>query len=128
MTLPAMSKHPNGLTSPATLPDAIGPGERRATLAFAASNVLPHGYSRPSVPRAAFSHSSSVGRRQPAPFHFANSVTSASATPRTGMPPWPAGGLGPPQDFGGARSLPAALEAARNAAHSSPLTSRTWIQ
>ena len=35
---------------------------------FAGSHSLPHGYSRPSVPRAAFSHWASVGNAAPIAF------------------------------------------------------------
>src|SRR3569832_259956 len=40
--------------------------QRCGVLALSGSNSLPHGNMRPSVPRAAFSHSSSVGSRLPA--------------------------------------------------------------
>ena len=45
----------------------IGGGEKLELLwHLFGSQSLPHGYSRPSVPRAPFSHSSSVGKRSPA--------------------------------------------------------------
>src|ERR1700690_104419 len=63
-TLPDILSAPQGL---APLGKAeTGRGSPLPTLARAASGSLPQGYSRPSVPRAAFSHSRPVGRRLPA--------------------------------------------------------------
>ncbi len=42
-----------------------GTGSLRAVLAAAGSHVLPHGYMRAAVPRAAASHWSSVGKPPP---------------------------------------------------------------
>jgi len=54
------------LGRPGFLP-AQGPSfSKLPQLARPQSSSLPQGYSRPSVPRAAFSHSSSLGRRPPA--------------------------------------------------------------
>src|ERR1044072_3597031 len=70
--LPDKSKMPNGLSPFASAPTgatrAVETGvwygwAKRARSAVGGS--LPHGYFRSSVPRAAFSHSASVGRRFP---------------------------------------------------------------
>src|ERR1700716_4386841 len=72
-TLPAISQTPYGLRSTFQTPTSVQPGPDGNTpskLAAFAIMLVPQGYRRPSVPRPAFSHSSSVGRRRP--FHLAN--------------------------------------------------------
>src|ERR1039457_4798486 len=59
------------------------------TLASLESGLSPQGNFGPEAPRAAFSHSNSVGRRLPA--HFANFVASSNVTFTTGLPGDPSG-------------------------------------
>src|SRR5207302_6742770 len=61
---------------------------RSQKLALVPSNSLPHGYRRPSVLRAAFSHSASVGRRLPAQVQYA--LASCQLTCTTGCASSPA--------------------------------------
>jgi hypothetical protein len=49
-----------------------------ATLPAVSKPALPHGYFRPSVLRAAFSHSASVGSRFPAQPQYATSCSQAT--------------------------------------------------
>src|SRR2546428_7346169 len=98
-TLPSMLTAPYGL-APAgllltcmtlLLPILAGAG---------ASGLSPHGYMRPSLPRAAFSHSCEVGRRLPA--HLANSCASRKLTSTigsSGRPPTAPAGMGRPVSF-----------------------------
>src|SRR2546427_5505549 len=70
-TLPSMLTAPYGLAPAGLLLTCMTPF-LLATLAGAGgSGSSPHRYTRPSGPRAAFSHSCEVGRRLPA--HLANS-------------------------------------------------------
>src|SRR6266849_242678 len=81
-TLPSMLTAPHGLApagllwtsmTPLLLPTLTGAGVNESS---------PHGYMRPSVPRAAFSHSCEVGSRLPA--HLANSWASRKLTSTIG--------------------------------------------
>src|ERR1039457_472761 len=64
-----------------------------ATLARLESGLSPHGNLRPLVPRAAFSHSFSLGKRLPA--HLAKFVASSKVTLTTGSSGSPTGALQP---------------------------------
>src|SRR5215207_8197130 len=64
-TLPAMSRQPAGLAPPGYAPTGVVPATPLSrVLASAASHARPHGKARPSLPRAARSHSASDGRRK----------------------------------------------------------------
>src|SRR5687767_2632974 len=88
-TFPIKSLTPSGVLPRGKLPAIAGP-RRFAPAVFAAfgSHVFPHGYARPSLPRAAASHSSSLGSRPP-PGCFQSQYPAASDhwTPVTGRLP-----------------------------------------
>src|SRR3954470_15447406 len=79
-----MSSAPDGLLPASCEPTGSGvpvlPSLPR--LPFEGSHVSPHGYLRPSVPRAASSHSDSVGSRLPD--HLAYATASSHVTKTTG--------------------------------------------
>src|SRR5258708_23747427 len=82
-TLPAISCAPYGLFPCGKRPTSTG--ARRPAyrpLKFAGASWLPQGQVRPSVPRAAFSHSNSVGSLFPA--QLQNASASGQPTPTTG--------------------------------------------
>src|SRR5215218_10339860 len=71
--LPAMSMAPYGLAPLGYFPTGSGPVSELPMLMTPYSGPgfsLPHGYQRPSVPRAAFSHIASVGSCLPAQFAY----------------------------------------------------------
>ena len=100
MTLPAMSKAPYGeallcVCSVAALAAVVEAGGRPGVELLRADEIrirrsiaLPHGYRRWSVPRAAFSHSASVGSRYFFPVFALSQLQYAVAesqfTPSTG--------------------------------------------
>src|ERR1035438_3489911 len=68
-TLPVISITPNGLAPAGCASTSAGPGRSRPLYGVGtapSSHELPHGYSRPSVPSAAYCHSHSCGSRLPA--------------------------------------------------------------
>src|SRR5437016_418112 len=78
-----MSWAPYGLTPPGYEPTgAVLPTLLSKLFARLESHCSPLGYSRPSTPRAAFSHSASVGNRWPA--HWQYALASCQVTPTTG--------------------------------------------
>jgi hypothetical protein len=85
-----MSSAPYGLAPAVRPPAASGAPAHLPKFACAqVGAVFPHGYSRPSVPRAAFSRSASVGRRLPAHEQKAAAfvqVTSCTGTSSVGSP------------------------------------------
>src|SRR5436309_2831885 len=65
-TLPAMSCRPYGPPASGNIPTGVVSPTNMLWLQLSGvGGVSPHTYMRPSVPRAAFSHSASVGRRVP---------------------------------------------------------------
>src|SRR5262245_8345670 len=82
-TLPALSKQPDGDTPSGNCPTATGPVlPDSRLLQRPGSKRGPQGYRRPSEPRAATSHSSSVGKRLPD--HVAKALAATQLTPATG--------------------------------------------
>src|SRR5581483_4358461 len=89
-TLPAMSQTPSGLTPAGKWETGlVPPSPASAVFARPVSNLSPQGKTRAlSLPRAAYSHSASVGSRKPGPSHSHNHAQKAAAsyhdTPTTG--------------------------------------------
>src|SRR5271157_286647 len=81
-TLPVMLRAWKGLSPTEKVVTGNSPACLSATFAWPGSASFPHGNVRPSVPRAAFSHSGAVGRRLPA--HLANSCASTKVIPTIG--------------------------------------------
>src|SRR5687767_13136591 len=101
-----MSITPNGLLPCGNEPTSVNvPGLESPAFAASERQSFPHGYRQPDVPRAANSHSSSVGNRFLA--HCAYAVASYQSTPVTGFLAEPRGKL-PLTQFGGGL-WPAAL-------------------
>src|SRR5438093_9564278 len=92
MTLPARSRTPYGPTQSGYAAAGVGAwGPPSLVLQRQGSNVLPQGYCRASPPRAARSHSASVGSRPPAQAQKARASSQvtleagkASGVPHTG--------------------------------------------
>src|SRR5437660_9917479 len=99
-TLPSMLTAPYGLAPAGLLLTCMTPFGLATLTGGGVSGLSPHGYMRPSVPRAAFSHSCEVGRRLPA--HLANSCASRKLTSTigsAGRSPTAPAGMGSPVSF-----------------------------
>src|ERR1039458_1791586 len=82
-TLPAMSATPSGVAPAGYNPTGVGfPNFIPKFARFSSGSAFPHGYSRPSSPLAAHSHSASPGNRTPAQAQYA--AASYQLTPVTG--------------------------------------------
>ena len=91
-TLPAMSSAPQGAAPAGCSPAGDGPADALPKVARVVSgSSSPHGQSRSSPPRAAASHSTSVGSRTP--FAAQNASASARETYVSGTPSSPVTGV-----------------------------------
>src|SRR5690349_24939186 len=106
-----MSNTPNSLLLPGTEPVSQIP--LLAVGKLAGSNVLPQGYRFLSRPRAATSHSASLGSRFCA--HVQYAAACSGVTPRTGWNSALAGGVVPvqPTKLGGGVALVSVTERAK---------------
>src|SRR4051812_20527079 len=94
-----MSKQPVAETPRGKLPTGVVPGSwsHLPLQRSAEGGSSPHGKSRPSAPRAARSHSASVGRRRPAHAQYSRAsaqVTFTTGWRETSTPARPSGGGG----------------------------------